>query len=444
MKNKGPVPSAVLVSALMFISACGPAHTAPTTEQPAANTAGSLPARNPENETIRFLEDRIKRDPHDFIAHNKLASAYLQRLRESGDITYLDLARRSATASLDTLPAVQNKGGLVALIQVQFSLHEFASAYDNSLILIKMEPNRGYPFQFLGDSLLELGRYDEAKAAFQQFEKYGGVHDLTRVAIQQRFARLALLNGDNAGASRHFSAALKIASSAPEPHRETVAWCQWQLGETAFDSGDFAAAEKLYRESLVTFPDYFRALASLGRVRAAHGDLTQAIELYEQAVRLLPDPYFVAALGDLYTIAGREPDAAMQYALVENIGRLSTLSGSLYDRQLALFYADHDIKADEAYRSALAEYEGRRDIYGADAVAWTALKAGKIAEAQAAMKDALRLGTKDAMLYYHAGMIENAAGNNSEAKRLLSLALKTNPGFDPLQAIKAKAFLEAH
>jgi hypothetical protein len=42
------------------------------------------------------------------------------------------------------------------------------------------------------------------------------------------------------------------------------------------------------------------------------------------------------------------------------------------------------------------EYEARRDIYGADALAWTALKAGKISEAQSAIKDALRLGTQDA------------------------------------------------
>ncbi len=443
MKTSVPVLCVILISALMVLSACGPAHTAPATDQPASNAEGPPLAKPPANEVIRFLEDRIKRDPYDFIAHNKLAAEYLQLLRETGDVTYLGLARRSAAASLDALPAEHNKGGLVALIQVQFSSHEFASVYDNSLRLIEMEPNRGYPFQFLGDSLLELGRYDEAKAAFLQFEKYGGMQERTRVAIEQRLARLALLNGDNASAKRHFSAAIKIASSAPEPHRETVAWCQWQLGETAFASGDFAAAEKLYRDSLVTFPDYFRSLASLGRVRAAQGELAEAIAFYEQAVDLLPDPYFVAALGDLYHMAGRQQDAERQYALVENIGRLSTLSGSLYNRQLALFYADHDLKTDEAYQIALAEHEVRRDIYGADALAWTALKAGKTAEAQAAITEALKLGTKDARLYFHAGMIENAAGNRSEAKRLLSLSLKTNPGFDPLQAIKAKAVLEA-
>jgi len=84
----------------------------------------------------------------------------------------------------------------------------------------------------------------------------------------------------------------------------------------------------------------------------------------------------------------------------------------------------------------------RRDIYGADAVAWTALKAGKLAEAQAAIKEALRLGTQDAKLFYHAGMIARAAGNRASARAYLQQALRLNPQFDPLQALIAKKALE--
>ena len=430
---------AIIILAGVIFSACNRAETASLT----ANAVSAPVAQHvTANDTIRFLEDRIKRDPDDFIANNKLASAYLQQLRETGDITYLNLASRCAQASLNALPAEKNKGGLMAEIQVEFSSHEFANARDNALRLTELEPGKGYPFQFLGDALLELGLYDEAEAAFRQMEKLGGIQEITKVTVEQRLARLAFLHGDNAGATKHFGAALKIAKSMIEPPKETVAWCQWQLGETAFAGGDYATAEKFYRDSLTTFPDYFRSLASLGRVRAGQGDMSGAIELYEKVVRIMPDPNFAASLGDLYKLAGRASDAANQYALVETIGHLSTLSGTLYNRQLALFYADHGLKPDEAYQNAAKEYEVRRDIYGADAVAWTAFKAGKLSEAQAAIKDALKLGTKDAKFYYHAGMIENAAGNKNEAKRLLGLSLKTNPAFDPLQSVAAKTALE--
>src|SRR5712691_4046490 len=358
---------------------CQSGSATSTTKPPAPVPAAELlPAdAAAEQETIRFLEDRVRQDPDDFIAHNRLAGIYLQRVRETGDVSYLNLAAKAAHASLATLPPEQNSGGLTALAQVEYSSHDFGASRDHALQLTRLEPNKGYPYQILGDALLELGEYDKAEAAFQKMEQLGGIYGLTRAAIEQRTARLATLYGDPGGAQRHFSKALTIALALPSPPRETVAWCRWQLGETAFAAGDYAAAERHYRDALTTFPDYFRALASLGRVRAAQGDLAGAIQQYEHAVRIIPDPSFVAALGDLYELARRAKEAAAQYALVEKIGRLSQLNGVLYNRQLALFYADHDLKPEAAYANAAKEYSVRQDIYGADALAWTALKIGR-------------------------------------------------------------------
>lgn len=386
---------------------------------------------------VRFLEARVKRDPEDFVANNQLAAFYLQRAHETGDPNYLGLATRAANASLASVPVTRNAGGLSALTQAEFSSHDFAGARDHALQLTKLAPSEGYPYALLGDALLELGDYDGAAVAFQKLRRIGGISD----ASETRQARLAFLRGDNAGATRHFTAALVIALNHPVPPRETVAWCRWQLGETAFAGGDYETAERHYRDALVTFPDYYRALASLGRARAAAGDLPGAVVQYERVVRILPDPSFVATLGDLYQLAGRDKDAAAQYALVEQIGRLGATGGALHNRQLALFYADHDMKAGEAYASAAREYEARQDIYGADALAWTALKAGKIDEAQAAIKNALKLSTRDAKLFYHAGMIARAAGDKDASRDYLQRALTLNPQFDPWQAVIARRAL---
>jgi tetratricopeptide (TPR) repeat protein len=183
-------------------------------------------------------------------------------------------------------------------------------------------------------------------------------------------------------------------------------------------------------------PSYFRALGSFGRLRAAHGDLPGAIAYYEQAVRIAPAVDFMAALGDLYQISGRTRDAGVRYELVDQLAEHSRkVHGSPFDRRIALFDADHGIKAEEAYTLAQAEYAaGRHDIYGADALAWTALKSGRLAKAQAATKESLRLGTLDAKLFYHAGMIELAAGDRSNAADFLRRALLLNPHFDPMQS----------
>jgi len=404
--------------------------------------ASPLPSDEAANrQTILFLEERTKADPEDFIAQNKLAGYYLQQVREIGDLTYLKLAAHASRTSVATLQPEHNIDGLAELTQVELTSHEFVAARDHALQLIELQPDKSIPRQMLGDALLELGEYDRAKQAYWLMEQFGGVQGLTRVAAEQRIARLALLRGEPGNATEHFRKALRMALAMPAPQRETVAWCRWQLGETAFLTGDYAGAEKHYRDALTTFPNYFRALASLGRVRAARGDLSGAAEQYEKAINIFPDPSYVAALGDIYHLLGREQDATAQYKLVAVIAHLNLASGNIYNRQEALFCADHDIQSEKAYQNAMQEYAVRKDIYGADAVAWTALKAGKLAEAQAAIKEALRLGTRDSKLFYHAGMIAQAAGDRALAGSFLKQALDLSPKFDPLQARFAQSAL---
>lgn len=413
-----------------------------SSEQGSGVSAVVAPSRGDDSTmvAVRFLEDRVKGDPDDIVALNKLSVYYLQLQRRTGAVEYLRLALHAARASLTVLPADQNLGGLRALAQAEYEAHDFTSARDSSRELIEYEPKNPFGYQVRGDALLELGDYDQATKAYARLAELDG----GSVATETRLAHLAVLRGDSATAQRRYSVALTQAKTALVPNAETISWCHWQLGETAFAIGDYATAERHYRDALTTFPDYFRALAALGRVRAAQGDLAGAIEQYEHAVRIIPDPQFVAALGDLYKLVKRDKDAAVQYSLVEKIGRLDELNGALYNRQLALFYADHDMKPEEAYASALREYAIRQDIYGADALAWTALKAGKIAEAQSAIKEALRLGTKDARLFYHAGMIGQAAvdKDTSGVRDYLKRALALNPQFDPLQASIARKALE--
>jgi Tfp pilus assembly protein PilF len=48
------------------------------------------------------------------------------------------------------------------------------------------------------------------------------------------------------------------------------------------------------------------------------------------------------------------------------------------------------------------------------------------------------LGTQDAKLFYHAGMVARAAGDRATAQEYLRWALKLNPSFDPRQSQVAK------
>jgi tetratricopeptide (TPR) repeat protein len=398
------------------------------------------PARDNESGVIavRFLEDRVKEDPDDIVALNKLSGYYLQLHRETEDVNYLRLALRMGQSSLRVLPADQNLGGLRALAQAEYETHDFRSARDHAKELTEYEPRRGLGFQLLGDASLELGDYDAAIAAYKQIE----VLDPGTVPTETRLARLALLRGDPATAKRRYANALTQATRSSFPSAETVAWCHWQLGEVNVATGDYSTAERHYLDALAALADYPHAVTSIARLRASQGDLAGAISSFEELVRKYSDPIDGAALGDLYKLGGRDRDAQIQYSAVERWSQQSPLHSTLYNRHLVLFLADHDLKADQAYALARKEYETRRDVYGADALAWAALKAGKLVEAQAAMKEALRLGTQDARLFYHAGMIARAAGDRTAATDFLRRAIKLNPQFDPWQAKIAREALE--
>lgn len=432
------IAAAFLLSIAILGVGCGssqPPTGASTPPPPAMAMSGEVSA---SEQAIRFLEERVKKDGEDFIALNKLASYYLQRLRETGNVRFLELAGKAAASSLAVLPKEQNLNALAALAQCEFASHNFIAARDYARDLDRLDPTSGYAAQLLADSLLELGDYDQASTTFVNLQRRG-----QSAGVETRLARWALLRGDVESARQRFSNAIILTQNERVPSGESLAWLRWQLGEVYFSVGDYENAERAYQEALATLPNYYRAVASLGRALAAKGDLDAAIEQYERVARLLPEPAYLAALGDLYQVAGRDKEAAAQYALVEQVNRLNRANGALYSRQMALFFADHDIRKEEAYAQAKAEYAARRDIYGADALAWAALKAGKVAEAQAAIKEALKLGTRDAKFFYHAGMIAKAAGEAEAARDYLQRALSLSPRFDPLQAFDARRALES-
>ena len=77
-------------------------------------------------------------------------------------------------------------------------------------------------------------------------------------------------------------------------------------------------------------------------------------------------------------------------------------------------------------------------MLASDTLAWCLYKKGEYAEARKYITETMRLNTKSALFYYHAGMIENALDNRNEAVKYLKLSLSTNPSFDLLQAEIAK------
>ena len=163
-----------------------------------------------------------------------------------------------------------------------------------------------------------------------------------------------------------------------------LAWYAHLVAQLGFDRGDYEAAAVAEREALAIAPGYHVAEAGLARAVAALGQTAEAIAWYGRAIDAVPQPDYLAARGDLYAISGDLGRATSAYDTVEVGAALSPASARLYDRQLALFYLDHDRHVDRALTIAEAALAQRPDVYGYDIYAWALYKAGRYDEAAGA------------------------------------------------------------
>jgi tetratricopeptide (TPR) repeat protein len=168
-----------------------------------------------------------------------------------------------------------------------------------------------------------------------------------------------------------------------------------------------------------------------------------ALAAYERAIAIVPQPDYLAALGDIAARAGDGGRATKAYATIDAIASLAPERARLYDRQLALFDVDHGRSPERALEIASASLAARPDIYGLDAYAWALYANGRYADARTASDRARALGTADARLLYHAGTISLALGDAARGRDELTAALRLSPEFDPLQAARARDALGA-
>jgi tetratricopeptide (TPR) repeat protein len=372
---------------------------------------------------ISAAQSIIKSRPEVPEGFNLLAAAFMQKARETGDFSYNARAEEAIRQSFKVAPNNVDGKKLNAALLLNF--HKFSEALAEARGAQAINPRDHEVYGSIVDALVELGDYKGAVDAAQTM-----VDLRPDTASYSRISYLRFLHGDSEGAIE----AMKMAAQAANPKdAENSAWCRAQLGDELLNIGRTAEAEREIDHALHLFPGYHLALAAKARARAAAGDVDQAIGYYKQAVERVPLPEYVVALGNLYAKAGRTAEAKQQYEQLEFIESTAAVGGT-YSRQLALFWADQDINLDEALAVAQREFSVRKDIYASDLLAWCLFKKGRIDEAKAAIAEAMRLGTKDPRLFYHAGMIHMAGGNKKDGKKYLQTALQINPSFDLLQA----------
>lgn len=401
--------------------------------------------KNATDQVIQFYQRRAAADPDDYTSFDHLGSSYLQKARETGDPTYYSLSEKSFSQALTLLPAERPEAAATTqhLAALYLAEHRFAESLTLAMKALALDPTTLSAYATLGDAELETGRYAEAAASFAKLNLPPDAlppRPGLAYLFESRESNLSYIKGKPQEAIVHMQAAIRTAIEVNLP-KENVAWSQFSLGELYFGVGNLEKAEEYYQAALRTYPKYHRATAWLGQLRAAQGRYEEAAELYREAIAAIPLPGYVAALGDIEAKLGHTEGAQQQYNVVDFIAKLSALNQQLFRRELAVFYADHNIRLQESLEFAQEELQQRQDVYTWDTLAWADFKNGKTDEGAQAIVHALAEGTKDPLIYFHAGMIHERAGDAAKAKEFFEKALAINPNFHIFYADAARQAL---
>lgn len=415
---------AMLAAAILINSGCA--------GEVASESVGALGASSnapsPADTRIQKAAEVVSQYPDLATSHVNMAAAILAKVRETGDYSLNRKAEGSVTRALEI--EAQNFAAQILQTQIYLSEHKFREGLDLARKLAKTNPNDQAVIAAITDAQTELGLYDEAVTSAQKFvDTHPNASSYTRVA------RLRSLHGDVAGAIEARKLALRIADPLD---KEGLAWFNSELGSEYWNAGNFPEAEKAFDRALEIFPDYHWALAGKGKILAGRGEYERSIEIFEKLNSRVPQSDRAIFLGDLYKIIGKNDAARETYEQAVRRERESA-DGDMH--RIALLWADQDTNLDEALDIARKDRAENGDLAASDTLAWAYFKKGKLVEAKKASTEALRLKTKNALFYFHAGMIENALGNKPGAVRYFKLALETNPAFDLIHAETAKDLL---
>lgn len=361
---------------------------------------------------------RLKAHPNETDALIGLAQIFMYEARVTGDHPYyypaaLELIDRALAGD------PQNYEALVSKASVLLSLHSFSEALSVAEKSVAAMPDRAVGYGALVDANVELGRYAEAiEAADHMVALRPDLKSYSRISY------LREIHGDNSGAIE----AMKLAVDAGAPGSEEKAWARTTLGNLYLEGGNLEKAEREFRMASLERLDYPFALAGIARVYALGGQRDSAMEILDRALSLVPEFSFVETKADLYRAAGNHRVADSLVAVVEEMLAEDEASGHSMDRELALLYARHGIKTDEAVDRAHRELARRPDnVQAQDMMAYVLLRSGEPEEADQFMRRARRMGAENGMMTAHAGLIQVALGNDAKGRAMLKEAMQLNP-----------------
>ncbi len=188
---------------------------------------------------------------------------------------------------------------------------EFEKAAEYYRATLAKRPDHDYAMIGLADTLVAMGRVDEAIAGYEHFLK----SDPENAQILYRLAQVQLDAGRDDAAAASFRKTLEVEPKTARAevglgvvafHKGNAAdakaalaraleidakarWARYNLALIADAEGDTGRALSEYRAEIESYPDAYKALFNLGRLLGKTGDLAGAIDALRRCVDHQPE-----------------------------------------------------------------------------------------------------------------------------------------------------------
>lgn len=394
-----------------------------------ATATTAVPGADALSAQVAMLQRKLRTSPGDATGWATLGIDYVQLAKDTVNPLYYPRAAGALQRSLRLAP----EDGFVAMVgmaDLRAAQHRFREALRWARRALRIDPYSAGAHGAVADAETQLGHYGAAARAVQRMvDLRPGTPSLGRASYALE------LRGDVTGAVALMRRALDDAATPAER-----AFALYYLGELKRTAGDAHGALREQELGLRADPAYPDLLEGKARAEAALGMRAAAAHDYAAVVGRVPQPAYLVEAGDYFRSIGERAQAARAYRLFEVENRLFAASGVQLDTDPTLFYADHG-KPRLALRYGTAGIRIRPFLEMADAYAWALHANHRDRAALRWVRTARATGMRNALLAFHAGMIERALGLRRAAIADLALALRINPAFDPLRAPQARRAL---
>src|SRR6185437_6508733 len=144
--------------------------------------------------------------------------------------------------------------GLRLMAEIETHRHNFPRSAEITSELVERNPSDTGAWGLLGDSYMELGRYDDADKAYQRMLTIApNLTSYNRVAYQR------FVTGHDNEALGWMQQAVLSGSLIPE----NLAWCEVEFGDMLLKTGHTQDAKTMYDRALETVSGYHKALGGL-------------------------------------------------------------------------------------------------------------------------------------------------------------------------------------